>query len=83
MTLEKAIDLACEKLPDEWRIRIDLEHGYGGVIAIRPDGTEVDMHEDETDMTEQVCAVLRLAHDEAEADKLSLENDQDVERRGQ
>lgn len=71
MDLEKAIDSACGNLPDGWRIRIDIEHGYGGVTAIRPDGTEVDMYEDETDMAEQVCAVIRLAHDEAEADKIT------------
>jgi hypothetical protein len=82
MTLEEAINLACEKLPDEWQIRIDMERGYAGVTAIRPDGTEADMHEDEADLEEQVRAVLILARDEAEADKLSAANIQ-MSQRGQ
>lgn len=71
MTLEQALNYAAEKLPQQWTINISVGQGEGGVQAERPDGSVVDMYQDETDFAEQVCAAVRLAHDEEEADKLS------------
>lgn len=73
MSLEKAIEHAAEHLPEGWTIHIAVERGAGWVNAERPDGSMVDMREDDTDFAEQVNAVVRLAHDEAEADKLSVD----------
>lgn len=82
MTLEQRIESACEHLPEGWRIRIDIEKHSGTVTAIRPDESEVDMGDGESDIEEQVAAVIVLASDEIAADKLFGANIADVERRG-
>ncbi len=74
MTLEKALEHAAEHLPEGWIVYISVEKGSGWVTAERPDGSMVDMHEDETDLEEQVRNAVRLAHDEIAADALSQEN---------
>lgn len=78
MTLEKALEHAAEHLPEGWTVHVSVENGSGWVNAERPDGTMVDMHEDETDLEEQVRNAVRLAHDEIAATALSEENDQVV-----
>jgi len=78
MTLEKALEHAAEHLPEGWTVHISVENGAGWVEAERPDGTTVDMYEDETDLEEQVRNAVRLAHDEIAADALSLHNDPGV-----
>lgn len=70
MTLEQRIESACEQLPEGWRIRIDIEKHSGTVTAIRPDETEVDMGDGESDLEEQVRAACVLARDEIAADKI-------------
>lgn len=74
MTLEKALEHAAEHLPQGWTIHVSVENGAGWVRAERPDGTMVEMHEDETDFVEQVRNAVRLAHDEIAAGALSQEN---------
>jgi hypothetical protein len=74
MNLEKSLEHAAEHLLEGWTIHISVENGAGWVRTERPDGTMVEMHEDETDFAEQVCAAVRLAHDEKAADALSQEN---------
>ena len=70
MTLEQELEQTASVLGD-WRVRIEVESGWGGVIAERPDGTTVDMDDGELDLAEQVAAVRRLIRDEAQADCLS------------
>ena len=72
--LTKAIEYAAEFLPEGWRVRMEVENGSASVTAIRPDGTEVDMHDDESDLEKMVADAVRLAVDEIEADKM-LESD--------
>lgn len=74
MTLEKALEHAAEHLPEGWTVHVSVEKGSGWVNAERPDGTMVDMHDDETDLEEQVRNAVRLAHDEIAAEALSEEN---------
>ena len=74
MSLEKAIEHAAEHLPEGWVIYVSVENGSGWVTAERPDGSEVDMHEDEADLEEQVRNAVRLAHEEIAADALFEEN---------
>lgn len=74
MNLEKALEHAAEHLPEGWTVHISVENGSGWVRAFRPDGTMVEMHDDETVFEEQVRCVVRLAHDEIAADALSEEN---------
>lgn len=65
MSLEKAIDHAAEHLPSSWSIRIDVERYSGSVTLIRPDGSEIDLHDGESDMAEQVMNAVKVAHDES------------------
>jgi len=74
MNLEKSLEHAAEHLLEGWTIYISVENGAGWVRTERPDGTMVEMHEDETDFAEQVCAAVRLAHDEKAAAAISEEN---------
>lgn len=41
--LSREVYRACEDLPEDWAIRIDLENGYGGVKLIDPDGEESEL----------------------------------------
>lgn len=75
-SLNDELDYAAEHLPEGWSIRIDVERGVGSVTAIRPDGTEVDMHDGESDLSEQFRTAIRLAYDEIDTHKLSDTNDQ-------
>lgn len=61
MTLERALERAAEHLPQGWNIRISVENGAGWIRAERPDGTEVELYEDETDFADQVCAAVQIA----------------------
>jgi hypothetical protein len=67
MTLEQEMEQTASVLED-WRMRIEIESGWSGVIAERPDGTTVNMDDGELDLAEQVAAVRGLIHDEAHAD---------------
>ena len=71
MTIDQHIDRICERLPEYWSVRINLEQGYGGVIAVRPDGTEVYMNDSDDTIEEQLGNAFCLARDETDADKLS------------
>lgn len=71
MNLEQRIEHACEHLPEGWQIRIDMENGYAGVVAIRPDESEVFLGDGETDINEQVRDAFLLARDETAADSMS------------
>ena len=64
-TLEQEIERAAKLLPEGWMIRLVVENGYGGVTAIRPDGTTVAMNDGELVVCEQFVAALQLAFDEA------------------
>jgi len=70
-TLEKNIEMAAGNLPPGWSLRIDVENGWGGVTAIRPDGTEVDMDTGANCLAEQVADVMALARDESAANAMS------------
>lgn len=41
--LSREVYRACEDLPEDWAIRIDLQSGYGGVKLIDPDGEESEL----------------------------------------
>jgi hypothetical protein len=69
MSLHELAEHACEHLPDGWRIRIDLEKHSGAVTAIRPDDTEVQMDDRESELDEQVRAAVHLARDEESANE--------------
>jgi hypothetical protein len=66
-TLEQNIEMAAGNLPPAWSLIIEVENGWGGVKAIRPDGTEVDMDTGDNCLAEQVADAVRLARDENEA----------------
>lgn len=70
VNLDQALEHAAEHLPQGWTIHVSVENGAGWVRAERPDGTMVEMHEDETDFVEQVSNAVRLAHDEIAAESL-------------
>ena len=67
MTLEERCECAAETLPDHWRVRIDIEKGAIGVLAIRPDGSEVEIMDNEWDIEESVSMAISLARDEESA----------------
>jgi hypothetical protein len=67
-TLEQLIEAAAEHLPDGWEIRIEVQHEYGEVIVTRPDGTEVQMQDGESDIREQFKNAGLLIRDELAAD---------------
>lgn len=74
MTLEKALEHAAEHLPEGWTVHISVEKGSGWVNAERPDGTMVDMYEDETDLEEQRrAAALSCELSESKAHITQLE----------
>lgn len=68
LDLDQEIEKAAEHLPDGWAIRIEVEKGYGGVVAIRPDGYEVAIEDGELDITEQFRAALQLALEDSYED---------------
>lgn len=70
-TLEQIIEKAASNLPPGWRLKIEAENGWAGVVAIRPDGTEVSMDTGEDSLAEQVVGVLALARDEIAADAMA------------
>ena len=70
-TLEQNIEFAAGNLPPGWSIIIEVENGWGGAKAIRPDGTEVDMDTGDNCLAEQVGDAVRLARDENAADAMS------------
>jgi len=70
-TLEQNIEMAAGNLPPGWSLRIDVKNGWGGVTAIRPDGTEVDMDTGANCLAEQVADVMALARDETAANVMS------------
>lgn len=41
--LWKAVNIACEILPEDWAISIRLEQGCADVYLSKPDGTDIDM----------------------------------------
>lgn len=73
VSIESAIEFAATKLPSGWSVRIEVEKGSAWVEAIRPDGTKVDIVDDEYDLEQLVGEAVRLALDEVEADKLLKE----------
>lgn len=68
-SLETEIQRAAELLPPNWKLRIDIENGCGDVVALRPDGTEVQLDDGDTCLAEQVRLGLDLAATETEVDK--------------
>jgi hypothetical protein len=70
MTLEKRIEFICEHMPDGWSVLIKLEKHSGFVVAVRPNGTEVDMDDGERDIEEQLADAYFFARDEIAAEKL-------------
>ncbi len=41
--LSREVYRACEDLPEDWAIRIDLQNGYGAVKLVDPDGEESEL----------------------------------------
>ena len=68
-TIEQAIETASENLPIGWRIRVDVERGSAIVAAIRPDGTDVSVYEDETSLSDMILSAMRLAFGETKTSK--------------
>lgn len=60
-TLEQNIQKAADTMPPKWALRIDVENGWGGVTAILPDGTEIDMDDGANCLAEQVAAVILMS----------------------
>jgi len=58
MTLGQTIELVTQRLPEGWRIRIDVSAGTVKVTAIRPDGTDV-IFDDEDKLEYAVNSALR------------------------
>jgi hypothetical protein len=70
-SLEQNIEMAAGNLPPGWGLIIEVETGWGGVKAIRPDGTQVDMDTGDNCLAEQVADVIALARDENAANAMS------------
>lgn len=60
MKLAQLIEHAARHLPPAWAIRIDIEQGYGEVIVIHPNESEVPMSDGESDITAQFKNALDL-----------------------
>ncbi|VVD74205.1 hypothetical protein PHO31112_00745 [Pandoraea horticolens] len=54
---------ACGSLPEGWRVRIEFENGYGGVVLVDPYDEERDMRADRDAPT--IAEQLREAIDAA------------------
>jgi len=70
MTLEKRIESICQHMPEGWDVRIELEQGAANVIAVRPDGYEVNMGNGDDDLEGQIHDAYRLAIDEIMAGEI-------------
>lgn len=73
-SLEQLIEMAAENLPEDWEIRIEVQHEYGAVIVTRPDGTEVYVSDGENSIREQFRDAGLLIRDEIAADRLLRPN---------
>jgi hypothetical protein len=59
------LEHAAKHLPDGWKINIQVRYGARSVIAICPDGVEVDMHEDDVCIADQILNAVSLSvHEE-------------------
>ena len=70
MSLENLINDAAEVLPEGWIVRIEVEKGAGWVKVIRPDGTEVEIEDDECDMAEMFQDAVGMVMDEVAMDRI-------------
>lgn len=70
MTIEDRVNRICSDLPEGWAVRIDLEQDPGSVTTIRPDKSEVQMSDGESDISEQLGHARQLAWDEYASDHM-------------
>jgi hypothetical protein len=56
-----AVELACGELPDGWQVIINMERGAGSVDLVDPDGDSIEVHEDETSISDLVREAIRRA----------------------
>ena len=75
--LDDILNHAAKHLPKGWSIEISVEHESASVYAVRPNGTQVDMWEDEIDFHEQFMAAIKFANDEEAAKIYLQENTKD------
>jgi hypothetical protein len=59
--LNDAFEEACGELPDGWMVLIYLERGAGWVELSDPDGDCIEVHEDETSVSDLVREAIRRA----------------------
>jgi NADH:ubiquinone oxidoreductase subunit F (NADH-binding) len=69
MKIDDLIESISGGLPEGWRVRLEIENGAATVTAIRPDGSEVPIDDDEQEVEGLLREALHLALDEREADK--------------
>ena len=55
------MELACEHLPEDWKIIIELERGAGIIRLIDPDGNEVEMCDDDLTANEMLLQRINEA----------------------
>jgi hypothetical protein len=60
-TVDEVFNTAARDLPDGWRIEVHVENGWGAVIAVRPDGSEVDMDDGIHNIEQQIKNAVALA----------------------
>ena len=59
--LNDAVEEACGELPEGWMVLIYLERGAGWVDLSDPDGDCIEVHEDETSISDLVREAVRRA----------------------
>jgi hypothetical protein len=57
------MDMACEHLPEDWQIVIELEEGSGCVKLINPEGDEVEMCDDDLHADEMLLQRINKARE--------------------
>lgn len=74
-TFAEEIEYAAKHLPEGWSIVVHVEHGDATITVMRPDETEVQMHDRhvESDIEEQFQEAVQLAVNETEAAKAAKE----------
>ncbi len=76
---DKFIDLACEWLPEDWQIDIELENGSGCAKLIDPDGNEVEVCDDDLTFDAMVLKRVNLARDRDGLGPIDMNGDAFVE----
>jgi len=53
----------CASIPEGWQILISLEHSYGGIVIVDPDGDVSDWYEDDITFEEMVHNAMQYCID--------------------